>query len=199
LLELRRREPNGDLRTLALNRGVVGSRKVQHVTRLLKLLDLLDEGELTERGRWLTEAYEPALQQSHSGAKLGVGVKGSLSCTEQVLLWMVIFHEHRLPVLGVLHQLTVETVPTTQDSSAAQRFGERIDHLYPDVDSESSWVPRAKVHYKWLVHLDLAKIRSKSYVLTAIGDSVFKQVEAQCPDQWDSIQIHTGPTLSDFA
>lgn len=198
LLELRRREPNADLRTLAFNRGVVGSRKVQHVTRLLELLDLLDEGELTERGRSLTEAYEPALQQSHSGAKLGIGVKDSLSCTEQALLWMVIFYEHCLPMLAVLHQLTVETVPTTQDTPAAQRFGERIDHLYPDVDSDSSWVPRAKVHYKWLVHLELAKIRSSSYVLTEIGNGVFEQVEAEYPDQWDSIQIHTGPTLSDF-
>jgi len=59
-------------------------------------------------------------------------------------------------------------------------------------------VPRAKVHYKWLVHLGLAKIRSKSYVLTAIGDSIFEQVESECPDQWDSIQAHSGPTLSDF-
>lgn len=198
LLELQRREPNADLRTLALNRSVVGSRKVQHVTRLLELLDLLDEGELTERDQLLTEVYEPALQQSHSGAKLGVGVKDSLSCTEQTLLWMVIFYEHRLPMLAVLHQLTFETVPITQDTPAAQRLGERIDHLYPDVDSDSSWVPRAKVHYKWLVHLDLAKIRSSSYVLTEIGDGVFEQVEAECPDQWDSIQIHTGPTLSDF-
>jgi len=55
-----------------------------------------------------------------------------------------------------------------------------------------------KVHYKWLVHLELAKIRSSSYVLTEIGDGVFEQVEAEYPDQWDSIQIHTGPTLSDF-
>ena len=168
------------------------------MTRLLELLDVLDGGELTERGRWLTEAYEPALQQSHSGAKLGVGLKDSLSCTEQVLLWMVLFHEHRLPMLAVLHQLTAETVPTTQDPAAAQRFGERIGHLYPDVDSDSSWVPRAKVHYKWLVHVGLAKVRSNSYVLTAIGDSVFEQVGVECPDQWDSIQIHTGPTLSDF-
>ncbi|WP_256391497.1 hypothetical protein [Natronoarchaeum rubrum] len=198
LLELRRREQNVDLRTSSFNGGVVGSRKVQHVTRLLELLDLLDEGELTERGQWLTEVYEPALQQSHSGAKLGIGVKDSLSCTEQLLLWMVIFYEHRLPMLAVLHQLSAETVPTTQDSRAAQRFGERIGHLYPDVNSDSSWVPRAKVHYKWLVHLDLAKIRSSSYVLTAIGDSVFEQVESECPDQWNSIQIHTGPTLFDF-
>jgi len=79
-------------------------------------------------------------------------------------------------MLAVLHQLTVETVPTTQDTPAAQRFGERIDHLYPDVDSDSSWVPRAKVHYKWLVHLELAKIRSSSYVLTEIGDGVLNKL-----------------------
>jgi len=46
----------------------------------------------------------------------------------------------------------------------------------PDVDSDSSWVPRAKVHYKWLVHLELAKIRSSSYVLTEIGDGVLNKL-----------------------
>jgi len=198
LLELRHRESSEDLRTLALNRGVVGSRKVQHVTRLLHLLELLEDGELTDRGRWLAEAYEPAMQQSRPRATLGIGVKDSLSRREQALLWMVIYHEHRLPMLAVLHQLSVETVPVTQDSPAAQRLAERIDHLYPGVDSESSWVPRAKVHYKWLVHLGFAKVRSNSYVLTSNGDSVLEQVEAECPDYWDSIQIHTGPTLSDF-
>lgn len=176
----------------------MGSRKVQHVTRLLDLLELLEDGELTDRGRWLTEVYEPAMQQSRPRATLGIGVKDLLSHREQTLLWMVINHEHRLPMLAVLHQLSVETVPVTQDSSAAQRLAERIDHLYPSVDSKSSWVPRAKVHYKWLVHLGFAKVRSNSYVLTDTGDSVFEQVEAECPDHWDSIQIHTGPTLSDF-
>ncbi|GAB3415909.1 hypothetical protein GCM10027435_12660 [Haloparvum alkalitolerans] len=199
LLELRRREPSDDLRTLALNRGGVGSRKVQHVTRLLHLLELLEDDELTDRGRWLAEAYEPAMQQSRPRATLGIGVKDTLSHREQILLWMVIYHEHRLPMLAVLHQLSVESVPVAQDSPAAQRLAERIDHLYPGVDSESSWVPRAKVHYKWLVHMGFAKVRSNSYILTDMGDSIFEQVETECPDQWDTIQIHTGPTLSDFS
>jgi hypothetical protein len=101
-------------------------------------------------------------------------------------------------MLAVLHQLSVESVPVAQDSPAAQRLAERVDHLYPGVDSESSWVPRAKVHYKWLVHMGFAKVRSNSYILTDMGDSIFEQVETECPDQWDTIQIHTGPTLSDF-
>ena len=198
LLDLRRREPSGDLRTLALDRSVVGSRKIQHVSRLLELLSLLDEGELTVRGRQLAESYEPALQHGQQGAKLGIGVKSSLSGVEQVLLWMVIYHEHRLPMLAALHQLSVETVPVTQDSTAVQRFAERIDHLYPSVDSDSSWVPRAKVHYKWLVHLGLAKVRSNRYRLTDTGESVFEQIEPKYPDQWESIQTHAGPTLTDF-
>jgi len=198
LLQLRHREPDSDLRTLALNRGVAGARKVQHVTRLLHLLKLLEDDELTDRGQWLTEAYEPAMQQSRPSATLGIGVKDSLSRREQTLLWMVIYHEHRLPMLAVFHQLSVETVSVIQDSPAAQRLAERIEHLYPDVDSESSWVPRAKVHYKWLVHFGFARVRSNNYVLTDRGYSVFEQVAAECPDDWDSIQIHTGPTLSDF-
>lgn len=198
LLELRRHGPDGDLRALALERGAVGSRKIQHVIRLLKLLNLLRESELTDRGRWLTEAYKPSVQQSQPGARLGIGVKASLSSTEQLLLWLVIYHEHRLPMLAVLHQLSVETVPVTQDSAAAQRLAERIDHLYPSVDSGSSWIPRAKVHYKWLVHFGLARVRSNKYVLTAAGEDVFERVEADCPNKWDTIRTHAGSTLFDF-
>lgn len=198
LLELRQRVPSGDLRVLALKRGTVGSKKTQHVIRLLKVLDLLNENELTDRGRWLAEAYEPSVQRSQPSAKLGIGVKTSLSSTEQMLLWIVIYYEHYLPMLAALHQLSVEKVPVTQDSRAAQLFADRIDHLYPDVDSDRSWVPRAKVHYKWLVHLGLAKVRPNRYVLTTVGKEVFEQVETDCPDEWNTVQVHAGPTLFDF-
>jgi len=111
---------------------------------------------------------------------------------------MVIYHEHRLPMLAALHQLSTESVPVIQDSPAAQRFSERISHLYPDVGSDKSWVPRAKVHYRWLVHLGLAKTRSSKYVLTAVGEKFFEQVETDYPDEWDTIQTYSGPTLLDF-
>lgn len=198
LLELRCREPDGDLQALAQNRGAVGSSKIKGVFRLLEALDLLDEGDLTNRGRWLAVSYEPATQQSQRGSRLGIGVKASLSSTEQLLLWMAIYYEHRLPMLAALHQLSMENVPVTQDSPAAQRLGERIGYLYPDVDSAKSWVPRAKVHYRWLVHLGLAKTRSNKYVLTAVGEGFFARVGGDCPNEWDTIQIYSGPTLLDF-
>lgn len=67
LLELRWREPDDDLRVLAQNRGAVGSSKIQGVIRLLEALDLLDEDDLTGRGRWLAESYDPLPNKASEG------------------------------------------------------------------------------------------------------------------------------------
>lgn len=198
LLTLQYREPNSDLQTLALRRGDVGSRKVQHTIRLLKLLELLDEDGVTDGGRWLAKSYQSPAQQSHVNSQLGIGVKSSLSGTERLLFWLVIYHNHQLPMTAVLQQLSTEYVPVTQNSPAVQSFAERVGHLYPSVESDSSWIPRAKVHYKWLTHLRLAKIRSNRYLLTVAGRGVFEQIKSDCLDEWNTIQPYSGPTLSDY-
>jgi len=198
LLELRYKEPEHDLRVLASDRGNVGSKKIQQVIRLLRLLGLLDDGKLTSTGQWLAVVFDQPVQQSYFGSKLGIGLKSTLSTTEKLLLWMVIYYEHHLPVLATLHQLSTEVVPTKQDSPAVQRLAERISELYPSVNSMNSWTPRAKVHYKWMTHLGLSRVHSNRYTLTADGKAVFEQVEPECPSEWEPTSVYQGTTLSDF-
>lgn len=198
LVKLRRREPENALQNLAPAKDYNHPHQIKGVIRLLRKLELIDGGELTERGKWLSETYISPDQRSQLGRELGVGVKKSLSATEQLLLWMVIFHKHRFPMLAVLHQVAVEPVPEKQALVPAERLAERIDYLYPEVESVHSWKPRAKVHYKWLMHLGLAKVRARKYTLTPTGQGVFKQVEPYCPDEWEEIKIEPDTTLSDF-
>lgn len=138
------------------------------------------------------------MQTIQPDAKFTIGLKSSLSDTEQFLLWMVIYHEHTFPMKATLHQLSTERVTTGQDLSTAKRLGDRIEHLYPTVDSDHSWIPRAKVHYLWLKNLGLAEIHAKKYILSSSGERVFERIREECPDKWNDIGHEAEITLADF-
>lgn len=198
LLELQRRESTDSLRDLALTRGNVNRVKIQHNLNLLNKLSFLEDGELTERGRILASSYEKSEQTIQPDAEFTIGLKSSLSDTEQFLLWMVIYHEHSLPMKATLHQLSTERVTTAQDLSTAQGLRDRIGHLYPTVNSDHSWIPRAKVHYLWLKNLGLARTQAGKYVPSSSGEGVFEMIREECPGEWENTEREVEVTLTDF-
>ncbi|WP_281194160.1 hypothetical protein [Halorubrum sp. F4] len=199
LLELQRRESTDRLREVALSRGSVNGVKIQHVLNLLDKLSFLNNGELTDRGRVLADSYGRSIRTLQPGTKFTIGLKSSLSDTEQLLLWMVIYQEHTLPMKATLHQVSTERVTTAQDLATAKGLRDRIGHLYPTVNSDQSWIPRAKVHYLWLKNLGLARIQAGKYVLSPAGEGVFERVRGECPDEWDDTGGEVEITLTDFA
>lgn len=200
LVDLRRRIENGDSK-VDDPKEVPQWSSHQSLVRLLRELGLVTDDDLTEWGTLLAEVYREPEQVTLCGSR-DVGLKETLCERERLLLWTIIYHRHRVPIIAALHQVDEEPVPTKQEPGPARRFGDRISHLYPEVDSENSWIPRAKVHYKWLVHLGFATVEDGRYVLTERGSAIRKQVTDELPreraDSGAEEDRYTDTELQDF-
>jgi hypothetical protein len=152
--------------------------------RKLGLLDA--NSSLTADGIWLAANYatpdQRRLQEDST-----IGVKDTLSSTEQALFGMRLFRLDWLPMLATLHLLATESIETKETKTRAEDFRRRVSHLsgYQQVNSINSWKKKVQAHLDWMGHLDLSYVDSHgTFDLTRFGYQLHSGLQGQYPTDW---------------
>lgn len=119
--------------------------------------------------------------------ELGVGIKDTLSPTEQALFGLLFFQRDWLPMLATINILATETVSTGETEARAQAFEQRVDHLegYQSVNSINSWKKKVQAHLSWARHLDIAyKDAQNSLQLTGFGQRLHERLRRNYHPDW---------------
>lgn len=151
-----------------------------------KLGFLDDNNCLAADGMWLSANFAaPDQRRLQNGSS--IGVKDTLSSTEQALFGMRLFRLDWLPMLATLNLLATESIDTTETEARAQGFRSRVDHLsgYQRVNSVNSWKKKVQAHLDWMQHLDVSYVDSHGMLdLTGFGQRLHRGLQEQYPSDW---------------
>jgi hypothetical protein len=150
-------------------------------------LALLDANtSLTADGIWLAANFAAPDQRRLQEGSV-IGVKDTLSGTEQALFGMRLFRFDWLPMLATLNLLATESIETKETETRAEAFKRRVGHLsgYQRVNSINSWKKKVQAHLDWMQHLDLSYVDSHGTLdLTRFGHQLHNGLQDQYPEGW---------------